>query len=190
MKNLGLSNVSESTGSIPPGGYICKILNVQDVPSKEYLVVKLDIAQGPYTGHYKELEERFGFWGLNWYMSYKQTALGLFKAGISALRASNSNFQWNDDTENDERNMIGCMVGAILGEEEYISNDGMLKCNVKFKNAVSTQAIVDGQFRVPEKKKLESHNATAEVVDTTQSNGYTTQDGTHFAPVNEKDIPF
>jgi hypothetical protein len=66
----------------------------------------------------------------------------------------------------------------------------MLKCNVKFKNAVSTQAIVDGQFRVPEKKKLESHNTTAEVVDTTQSNGYTAQDGTHFAPVNEKDIPF
>jgi hypothetical protein len=190
MKNLGLSNVSESTGSLPPGGYICRILDVQDVPSKEYLLVKLDIAQGPHAGHYKELEDRFGFWGLNWYMSYKQTALGLFKAGISALRASNSSFQWNDDTENDERNMIGCLVGGVLAEEEYLSNDGTVKSNVKFKTAVSTQTIIDGQFKVPEKKKLESHNTAAEVVDTTQSNGYTAQDGTHFAPVNEKDIPF
>jgi hypothetical protein len=190
MKNLGLSNVQESTGSVPAGGYICRILDVQDVPSKEYLMVKVDIAQGPHANHYKDLEERFGFWGLIWYMSYKSTALGMFKAGIKALRASNANFQWNDDTVNDERNMIGCFVGGVLAEEEYLSKDGTVKINVMFKTAVCTQTIIDGQFKVPEKKKLESHNMTAEVVDTTKGGGYTAQDGTHFAPVNEKDIPF
>lgn len=190
MKNLNLSNVTETTGSIPAGGYICKIIDAQDVPGKEYLMLKVDIAKGPYADYYKRLEERFGFWGLTWYMSYKQTALGLFKAGISALRASNPTFNWDDDGENDERKMVNCYVGGILGEEEYLGNDGSVKCNLKFKTAVSTQAIIDGQFKVPERKKLEAFNAGAEVVDTTQPAGYTSQDGTQFAPVNESDIPF
>lgn len=188
MRNLGLSNVAESTGSLPPGGYVCRIIDVQDVPQKEYLMLKLDIAQGSHKDHYKNLEERFGFWGLVWYMSYKQTALGLFKSGISALRASNEGFHWEDDAENDERRMVGCLVGGLLGEEEYLGNDGTLKCNVKFTRAVSVEDIMNGNFKVPEKKKLESYNSSAEVVDTTQ--GYTAPDGTQFAPVDEAEMPF
>ena len=182
MKNLGLSNVAESMGSIPPGGYICKILDVEDVPQKEYLKIKVDIAQGQYKGHYKNLEEQFSFWGLTWFMSYKDSALGLFKAGISALRASNEGFQWADDEENDERKMIGCLVGGILGEEEYLGNDGSLKCNVKFKRAASVQDIIDGNYKVPEKKKLAAMDNTNEVVDTTIGSG--------FQPVDEDEMPF
>ena len=58
MKNLNLSNVTE-TGSIPAGGYICKIIDAQDVPGKEYLMLKVDIAKGPYADYYKRLEEHF-----------------------------------------------------------------------------------------------------------------------------------
>ena len=191
MKNLGLSNVTESSSSLPPGGYICKIIEVHDVPNKEYLEIKVDIAQGPHAGYYKNLEEKFGFWGLVWYMSYKQTALGLFKSGISALRASNSNFQWNDDAENDEKCMVGCLVGGLLGEEEYLGNDGTLKCNLKFKRAISVQEILDGQFKVPEKKKLEAYNTGAEVVDTTAPSQEAVEvTGAQFTPVDESQIPF
>ena len=180
MKNLSLSNVKESTNGLTPGGYVVKILEAEDFPDKEYLRLKLDIAAGPNKDHYKDLDDRFGFWGLYWYMSYKQTALSLFKAGINAIRKSNADFTWEDDAENDEKTLVGCMVGAVLREEEYLSNDGEVKSNVKFYKAMSITDIQEGKYTVPPRKVLESHNTANEVIDTTAT----------FQEVDEKDIPF
>lgn len=181
MKNLGLSNVKESNNGLAPGGYIVKVLEAEDFPNKEYLRLKLDIATGEHKDHYKELDDRFGFWGLYWYMSYKDTALGLFKQGINALRNSNSDLKWEDDAENDEKMLEGCTVGAILREEEYLANDGEVKSNVKFFKAISTTDIQEGKYTVPDKKVLESHNTSAEVIDTT---------AVKFQEVDDKDVPF
>lgn len=116
MKNLNLSSVTDTSG-LPAGGYILKIKSVEDVESKEYLKVQLDIAEGPYADYYANLDDRYGFWGLIWYMSYKSKALGLFKSGIKAIKASNASFVWDDDAANDEQQMVGCLIGGLLREE-------------------------------------------------------------------------
>lgn len=179
MKNLNLSSVTDTSG-LPAGGYILKIKSVEDVESKEYLKLQLDIAEGPYADYYANLDDRYGFWGLIWYMSYKSKALGLFKSGIKAIKASNASFVWDDDAANDEQQMVGCLIGGLLREEEYQSNDGKVKSNVKFYKALPVDVIRTGSFTVPERKRLESRNATNDVVDTTAA----------FVPIKDEDMPF
>ena len=53
MKQLNLDNVrsADETTRLVPGGYLCGIKKVTDVPSKEYLEIEFDIAKGDFA-HY------------------------------------------------------------------------------------------------------------------------------------------
>ena len=182
MKNLNLSNVQDSS-RLPAGGYVLRVKSVMDIFEKEYLKLELDVAEGPYKDYYENLSSRHGFWGLTWYMSYKEKALGLFKSGITAFKASNDGFVWDDDAENDERKLIGCVIGALLREEEYEANDGTVKSNVKFFRAMPASEIRSGNFKIPEKKVLEARNTSNAVVDMTAKPA-------GFEAVDDEDLPF
>ena len=68
-------NVQASSGEFArptAGGYICKIIDVEDVPMNEqgkgnYLKIFYDIADGEFKGYYKE---QFDRWGGNWNASF------------------------------------------------------------------------------------------------------------------------
>lgn len=163
MKELNLTNVEpeKGFGGPEPGGYILKIINVEDVPNKEYLKIDYDFAEGEYKNHYLNLFDKFGFWGGAMYKSYKEKSLGWFKAFISDIEASNPGYKW----DNDEKKLEGKLFGAVLGAEEYRSNDGEVKESLKVKKTTSIQDIRDGKFKIPKLKKLEESNASNEVVD-------------------------
>ena len=179
MKNLNLSNVKDGT-RLPAGGYVMRVKSVTDIAEKEYLKVELDIAEGDYKDYFTDLFNSFGFWGMTWYMSYKPKALGLFKSGIRAFKASNADLVWDDDAENDERKLVGCVIGGLLREEEYEANDGTVKSNVKFFRAVPAEDIRKGAFENPKKKVLEARNTSNAVVNKSVS----------FEAVDEDDMPF
>ena len=139
MKNVDWNNVQDEIRSPVPGGYAAKITRVEDNEEKEYLRIEWEFADGEFKGVNQEVYEAFGFWPLAFVCSYKQKALRFFKGFKTAVECSNRSFVFN----NDPQSLVGKFVGVVLGEEEYLT-----------KKKRSGKAIRDGDFKIPELKKL------------------------------------
>lgn len=71
------------------------------------------------------------------YWSYKQSALGMFKARIQAVERSNAGYTFNDD----ENTLVGKRVGLVLCEEEYRNNNGDISTRIKADRAVPVEDV-------------------------------------------------
>lgn len=157
MKAINLSEVQEAgTGlGLKAGGYVCTITNVEDVPSKEYLYVEFDIAEGEFKNYYKKLQEAKNFWGGSFYKSYKEKALPMLKRFCSAVTKSNSGYIFDAGAQNsDEKTLKGKLIGLVLFEEEYIKNNGEIGRRLKVDYECDIEKIRKGEFKVKELKKL------------------------------------
>lgn len=154
MKNINWNNVPDPAElpRLGPGGYICKITMVKDVPEKEYLYLEYDIAEGQHKGHWNELYKAKSFWGGKFYRSYKETALSMFKGFLTAVKDSNPGFIFN----NEEKRLEGQLIGLVLGEEEYRKQDGSDGTRLYVAAARSVDKIRSGDFIVPPKKLLQA----------------------------------
>ena len=152
LKNYNEVKANNDTNRLVAGGYICRIINVEDVPAKEYLKIEYDIAEGEYDGYYQSLYDSFGFWGGTFYRSYKDSALGMFKAFTNAVEESCKSFRVNFPTL--ERDLEGKLIGLVLGEEEYEKNNGEIGTRLVVKQVKSINDISDGKFKIPKKKEL------------------------------------
>ena len=153
MKQIDLTNVEEASENkkLVPGGYIAKIIRVDDEADKEYLKISFDIADGEYKGYYSDLFNAFSFWGGTFIKSYKEKALPFFKAFITAVENSNRNYKW----DNDEKSLAGKFVGIVLGEEEYWSDKtAEVKTRLIVTSIRSIDSIKKGKFEIPDKKIL------------------------------------
>lgn len=157
MKSItNINEVKEAGDStrLPSGGYICRYTSVKDVPDKKYLYMEYDIAEGEFKDYYKELSERLDFWGGRCYRSYSEKALPMFKRMCSAVTKSNPGFIFDGNEHADETTLIGKLVGLILGEEEYIGNDGSIKTRLYVNREISLEDIKGGKYKVPKLRKL------------------------------------
>lgn len=141
-----------------PGGYIAKIVDNEEVESKEYWLVSWDFADGEFKEYYAGLSASRGFWGGKMVRSYKPKAMPFFKAFKTCLEASNRGFVF-DETRPDC--IIGKLVGVVLGEEEYTGNDGKTKTRLYVDSVHTIKKIQAGDFTVPELKKLSASAASA-----------------------------
>lgn len=159
-----IASVQEAGDSkrLPAGGYICKYTNVEDNPNKNYLYMEFDIAEGDFKGYFADLDERAGFWAGKCYRSYKENALPMFKRMCSAVTKSNKGFIFDGNQHCDESTLVGKKVGMILGEEEYIGNDGSTKTRLYVAREVDIADIKAGKFKIPELKKLNNTNTEIE----------------------------
>lgn len=159
-----IASVQEAGDSkrLPAGGYVCKYTKVEDAPDKNYLYMEYDIAEGDFKDYYKELEERLNFWGGRCYRSYTEKALPMFKRMCSAVTKSNKGFIFDGNEHCDESTLVGKIVGMILGEEEYIGNDGAVKTRLYVVREMSADDIRANKFKVPELKKLPENERPAE----------------------------
>lgn len=177
---------------ITAGGYVCKIVDVKDVPEKEYLLVTMDVSEGKFANNGVETEKRTGNdWGyLKCYRSYKEAARGFFKAFLVALEKSNSKFN-ADKFDGNEKKMVGLTVGVLLQEEEYVGQNKQTGANVKktrliVYNTVDANVIRSGKFKTPKLKELSDE-------DKAKLDNYNGGDYTPFsnAPVmGEEELPF
>lgn len=177
MKNINWDKVPEATDykPLPVGAYICGILRAVDVPEKEYLRIEFDIAEGDFKNYYRQQAERKPDWkwGGVLYMSYKESALGLAKRFLNALKESNPGFVY----DNDESKLSRKKFGLVVSEKEYEKRDGSIGTRPDFSitGTYSVADIREGHFTIPPKKLL-----------TTTANQ--TSD---FAPVaDDEDLPF
>lgn len=150
MKNVDWNNVQDEIRSPVPGGYAAKIVRVEDNEEKEYLRIEWEFADGEYKGVNQEVYDAFGFWPLAFICSYKQKALRFFKGFKTAVECSNRNFVFN----NDPQSLVGKFVGVVLGEEEYLTKKNEVKTRLYVAEKRSGKAIRDGDFKIPELKKL------------------------------------
>lgn len=160
---------------LPAGGYVLMIQSATDDPAKEYLRITYDIAEGPeahrYLNETAENDYRHQF-----IRSYKEKALGMFKAFTNALEASNPGYKWDWK----EGALAGKLLGVVLGYEEYEANDGNVKERLRVVSCLEADRIRKGDFKVPELKKLKTAagSATASPVPA------------GFTPMTDEDLPF
>ena len=175
--------VQASTGEFArptAGGYICKIIDVEDVPMNaqgkgDYLRIEYDIADGEFKGYYKEQFDRWGGnWNASFIRSYKEKALGMLKHFTNCIEASNAGYAWDWN----EKGLIGKVVGLVLGEEEYKNSMGEIKTKLVVSQIKTVEEIKNGDFKIPAPKKLSVENAT--------------NSATGFTPVDDllDDLPF
>lgn len=158
-------NIKENNGfeKLPVGGYIIKILNVQDVSDKEYLKVSFDIAEGDHKGFFKKQYDEDSRADKKWpnagsfVRSYKSTAESMFKGFANAIENSNKGFKFDFD----EKKLVGKQVGIVVGLEEYVTQNGAVRERTYVSAVRSVDTIKKGDFKVPELKKLDPSKTTS-----------------------------
>ncbi len=168
-------NVIQEAGDIErpaPGAYIAVIRSVEDKEDKEYLLIRWDFAEGAYKGANQDTFDRAGFWPSELRRSYKQKALGFFKAFKTSVEMSNRGYVFDD---RNVQGLVGKYMGVVLGEEEYRKNNGSIGTRLYVDQVRSIKAIQDGAFQVPEKKTLQpapaSHPAYTGFKETNDDDG-------------------
>ena len=160
-------NVQEPTKfkRLAPGGYICAIKDVKDVPEKEYLEIYFDIVKGDEKGYFQRQYNNDTRANKKWpnagtlRRSYGKNSESFFKGFITAITSSNKNFTWNWD----ETKLKNKYFGAVIGEEEYLTQKGKkgIRNNVVFVHSVD--AIENGDFDIPQLKVLNVTKKTTQV---------------------------
>lgn len=182
----GFNNVQAMTGEyerIPAGGYVATIKKVDDVPDKQYLKIYFDISEGDYSGwfatQYRADTRDNKTWKGNFIRSYKTSALGFFKGFLTVVdRANNTAFSAKVETGFDEKELVGRQIGVVLCYEER-EYDGKIIQVMRVERVKEPDKIRDGDYTVPELKKLETSVAAAAPVDYT-----------NFASVSDDDLPW
>ena len=144
------------------GGYICKIKGVE-VLEKNYghlMKVFFDICEGNkkgfYERQYKQRKERDS--NAKWSGVYNQTVMSVnlnyFKTFMAAIEKSNDGYCWDWD----ENKLIGKKFGGIFAEEEYLNSQNEIKKIIKCRFIRSVETIRNGDFTVPDIKKVTGHD--------------------------------
>lgn len=142
------------------GGYICKIKNAKEEKSKSgkrMLVIALDILEGDKKDFFKKrfdedtrAEKKWPAGAVYRQMLEGEKAAGFLKGLMTSLEASNEGFKWDWD----EKKLANLKCGAIFGEEEYEKLDGSVGTSTKVKFIRTVKSIEEGNFKIPEIKKL------------------------------------
>lgn len=140
----------------PPGGYIAKITAVKDDEAKEYLQIEWDFTEGEWAGFNEETKSRAGFWPTILYRSYKEKALGFFKAFKTAVEKSNPGYTFDSRLP---LGLQGCLMGVVLGEERYTKKNGESGKRLYVAEVRSVDAIRAGEFEIPALKEKDSASA-------------------------------
>lgn len=163
------------------GGYVCKIIDVEDVPFNpnkekcEYLKIDYDISNGDFEGFYKNQFDKFGNrWGASFIRSYKEKAAGMFKHFMECVEKSNKGFAWDWN----EKGLIGKEIGLVLGEEEYKNNAGEVKKRLYVYQIKTVDEIKKGDFKLPALKKLKETSSAPSFA------------GNFAPPPTDADVPF
>ena len=165
--------------ALPAGPYVAKIVDMVDKEDREYVEVVYDIAEGPKAGYYSDDWGKQHPYAHHFFMSYKQTALGMLKGRLEAIQKSNPGFDpfaaWDAGRLDIFHNRL---VGINLQEEEYEKRDGGISTRLNVCQVVDAQMVRDGKVKAREKKTMGGKMTTSA---TTSSN---------ISKAADVDVPF
>ena len=166
MINLnGYDNVSTGSNSLPPNGYIAKIISVRTGVSRygvDSLFVNIDICEGKFSGYFKKLSLK---WSKETWSESGTITIPLYennlphwklKNFLEVVKHDNPDLKIISNTNFDERNLIGKSCGIIVGliESKKTKRDGSHWANPYVLYAVPVDDIKNGNFTVPPTKKF------------------------------------
>lgn len=196
MLGINLKGV-DAAGNYPKpkaGAYIIRITKATNNPGKQRIEFEFDFAAGEFKDYYKGLYDRAHFWGGNFSKSYTEKAMPFLKGFAEAVQESNEDakgilVEVDGKEDIDETNFPGKLIGMVVGEREYIGNDGTVKTKLDTYNAtfITLADLKEGKYTVPEFVPLNMDQvqpATGNVVDTTSD----VPEG--FSQASEDDMPF
>lgn len=166
MRSINWNNVQASSDGgftpLPAGPYVARITEAIDNPSREYVEVVFDIAEGEHAGYYSDDWGRSHPYAHHFFMSYKESALGMLKGRLEAIAASNPGFDpfaaWDAGRLDI---FVGRLVGINLQEEEYRRNDGETGTRLKVCQIVDAQRVRDDKVKPRAKKTLDGGTSSA-----------------------------
>ncbi len=142
-----------------PGGYVVRLVSLVDNDAKEYVEAIFDIAEGEFTNYYSDDWGQSHPYAHHFFISYKDTALGMLKGRLEAIKASNPGFDpfaaWDAGRLDMFANRL---VGINLQEEEYEYN-GEVKTRLNVCQVVRVQDVRDGKVKPKDTKKLDGSAA-------------------------------
>lgn len=155
IKNWTIIDPAADGGEkLPAGGYVAVITDVEDVPTKEYLNIVYDIAEGEHKGHYGDDFGKSHPYMHQFVRSYKESAESFFRAFLDALEVSNRGkfdmVKWQE--RSDEREFVGLEVGIVVQNELYTNTKGEDKERLQVVKVLPAQDIRNGQFKLPDVK--------------------------------------
>lgn len=160
MKSFNWSSIS-ATGDgggferLEAGPYVARITDFIDMPSREYVEVVYDIAEGPKAGFYSDDWGRSHPYAHHFFLSYKDSALGMLKGRLEAIAASNAGFDPFAAWDAAQASMfVGRLVGINLQEEEYERNDGEIATRLNVCSVVPAGDVREGKVKTRPKKAL------------------------------------
>lgn len=194
-KNYDETPVFADSKILPPGGYICKIKQVNEMKSrsgKEMIAILLDIVEGDYKDFY---EEKFKAdtrtdkkWGCVVYQlthDNEGNASRGFKSFNTSVEESNDGFKtvWGNDYS---KVLKGKFIGGLFRREQFETTDGRKAFSTKCFAFRSVNTIKKG-VEVPADKLLvdnKASNSSNKVSDSSAS-FYKVEDN-----VDDDDLPF
>lgn len=153
--------------TIPPGGYICKIKQVNETKSqngKDMIAILIDIAEGEYKDIYNERynastkkEKKWGCTVYRFILDKDGNTSRGFKTFNTSVEESNIGFKtvWGDGYA---RALKGKLIGGVFGREQFMAADGSKAFSTKCMFFRSTEAIRKGNYKIPEDKLLDDSN--------------------------------
>lgn len=154
-------------GQLGAGGYVVRILKVEDHPADEYLDLVIDIAEGENAGMYSGLPESDD-WRHTYRRYYGGGAAPFFKQFLEALEISNrGKFEiatW--ERACDEQQFVGLELGVLFQKRLYTKksgkNAGKDGWSLNWFASLPAQDIRNGEFTVPADDDQRDKGARAE----------------------------
>lgn len=160
MRSLNWNNIQASSDSgfepLPAGPYVARIVEAIDNEPREYVEVVFDIAEGPKANYYSDEFGKSHPYTHHFFMSYKQTALGMLKGRLEAIQKSNPGFDPFAAWDSGRLDMFSNrLVGINLQEEEYYNRDNEVRTRLNVCQVVDAQMVRDGVIKARQKKELD-----------------------------------
>ena len=158
MKSFNWDNIQSSTSDfapLPAGPYVARVIDAIDYADREYVEVIYDIAEGKHAGYYSDDWGKSHPYAHHFFMSYKDSALGMLKGRLDAFAASNPGFDpfaaWDAGRLDMFTNRV---VGINLQEEEYVGSDGETRVRLNVCNVMDAKRVRDGAVKVRPRKTI------------------------------------
>lgn len=157
------ANFGEANNKLETGNYICRILDVKVAQNKSgapMLILQFDIAEGEYAGYYTNLyNNQFkksndvkyrGFY----YQNMTGNSLKYYKGLLETLEKSNG-IKIDGENGFDENLLKNKKFIGRFGEEEFQTNEGIIKTVVKLRYITS---LDEKNLPILDKKVLKDTN--------------------------------
>lgn len=160
MRDINWKTVTASSDGgfeqLPAGGYVVRITEMSDNEARQYVEVVWDVAEGEHAGRYSDAWGAEHPYAHHFFMSYKDTALGMLKGRMNAIGESNPGFDPFAAWDAGRLDLFkGRLVGVNLQEEEYERQDGDTGTRMNVCQVVPADDVRQGKVRARPKKALD-----------------------------------